>query len=687
MRSSALIGFCFLSLMSQVLAGCDDTDDRRPNTGGPNSTAGTENTAGTQNAAGKSGGGSTATGGSENAAGNAGTFATGGTFGSAGTDVGGSGGSAGTDSAGSGGSAGTAGAPSCTTDAQCADTNDCTDDACTNGQCAHTNNTAACNDGNDCTSTDTCSAGVCKGTNNIDVCDDLSSCTSNDKCAGGVCRGTKDRVACPSCDDALNIIQNCDFTEDLNHWADQILFGGSGTQSVINQRLVIDITGGGTHVYDVQPRQEPLALKQGMKYKIRMVVGSSVDRPIVVALTQAAGNYDVYSTGDNPAGGFTLNLKKQMKLFEFEFTMTRADDSNVKLELKIGGTEGNPSVVYFDDIYVAPVKCAGNAACDDTNPCTDDACNLAAGTCSWTNNTAACTADTNACTNDVCAAGVCSHAPLADNAACTDDSNACTNDVCTAGACTHEFNPGVCACTQNADCDDHKPCTDDACNGGTCEHADNTATCDDGNACTSTDVCAAGVCAGANNTAVCDDNDPCTVTDACAAGSCAGTTNVCFDCTVGGNLLTNCNLSNGATGWLPGFFDAGAGSQSVVGGRLVVNITNGGTDGYMIQPRQEGLELVQGTTYLVRFNAMASIARGMVLSLTQNGDPFASYSGSQTFALTTQMQEFHFEFTMNAAPPPPTQKVKFEIRLGGAANNPTVPNSVTFDNLFIGPKP
>ncbi len=49
------------------------------------------------------------------------------------------------------------------------------------------------------------------------------------------------------------------------------------------------------------------------------------------------------------------------------------------------------------------------------------------------------------------------------------------------------------------------------------------------------------------------------------------------------------------------------------------------------------------------------------------------------------MQEFHFEFTMGA--PAPVAKVKFEIRLGGAADNPTVPNIVTFDNLFIRPKP
>ena len=38
-------------------------------------------------------------------------------------------------------------------------------------------------------------------------------------------------------------------------------------------------------------------------------------------------------------------------------------------------------------------------------------------------------------------------------------------------------------------------------------------------------------------------------------------------------------------------------------------------------------------------------------------------------------------------PPPPPEMVKFEIKLGGTVPNATLPNSVTFDNMFIAPKP
>jgi hypothetical protein len=206
--------------------------------------------------------------------------------------------------------------------------------------------------------------------------------------------------------------------------------------------------------------------------------------------------------------------------------------------------------------------------------------------------------------------------------------------------------------------------------------------------CTTGSVCGAGMC-GTNNTDPCDDGDPCTVTDVCAAGACTAGTNVCFDCTAGGNLLTNCDLSSGITGWVDGpnnlFFDGAAGTQSVQNGMLVMNITNAGPNNYDVQPRQVGVVLVKDTTYVVKFNAMASVARGLTTSITQDGGGYQSYSGGQNFNLTTQMQLFSFEFTMTADPP--AEKVKFEFDLGAGPNNTTVPNTVYLDNLSIAPKP
>ena len=91
-------------------------------------------------------------------------------------------------------------------------------------------------------------------------------------------------------------------------------------------------------------------------------------------------------------------------------------------------------------------------ACDDQNPCTDDAqCDAAAG-CKYAPNKAKCE-DGNSCTvNDVCGDAKCIGTSIGD---CS-DGNVCTKDGCSAtGGCQHDPIGGT--------CDDGKACTGDAC--------------------------------------------------------------------------------------------------------------------------------------------------------------------------------------------------------------------------------
>jgi len=95
------------------------------------------------------------------------------------------------------------------------------------------------------------------------------------------------------------------------------------------------------------------------------------------------------------------------------------------------------------------------ADCSDSNPCTTDACDAAAGGCV---HTATCD-DNDACTTDVCdALGACTHAAVD-----CDDKDDCTTDSCAkAGGCVH---------TDNADgsaCGDGLVCTSNACDKGSC---------------------------------------------------------------------------------------------------------------------------------------------------------------------------------------------------------------------------
>jgi hypothetical protein len=150
-----------------------------------------------------------------------------------------------------------------------------------------------------------------------------------------------------------------------------------------------------------------------------------------------------------------------------------------------------------------------------------------------------------------------------------------------------------------------------------------------------------------------------------AAASCAG----------GGNLIQNCNFSNGMTSWDCDFGGGSAGTCSVVNGELQTAITNPGTAPYHVQPNQENLALAQGRTYTVSFSARASVARSMTVSVSMNHTPWSSYSGVRTFNLTTSMATYSFTFTQSQ---PSDSNVKFEFGFGAQGNN-----TVYVDNVSL----
>ena len=98
--------------------------------------------------------------------------------------------------------------------------------------------------------------------------------------------------------------------------------------------------------------------------------------------------------------------------------------------------------------------------CNDNNVCTDDACNPATGACVYTNDNTNTCSDGNSCTvGDACSAGACvAGAPVVCN-----DSNACTDDACNPAT-------GLCVFTidNTNSCTDGNACTSDACVNGSC---------------------------------------------------------------------------------------------------------------------------------------------------------------------------------------------------------------------------
>ncbi len=74
-------------------------------------------------------------------------------------------------------------------DANCDDTNPCTDDTCDPATgCVHTNNSIACDDGDECTGDDVCTDGQCEGA--TDLCPAI--------CGDSTCDATEDCTSCPA---------------------------------------------------------------------------------------------------------------------------------------------------------------------------------------------------------------------------------------------------------------------------------------------------------------------------------------------------------------------------------------------------------------------------------------------------------------------------------------------------------
>ena len=215
-------------------------------------------------------------------------------------------------------------------------------------------------------------------------------------------------------------------------------------------------------------------------------------------------------------------------------------------------------------------------ACNDNNPCTDDACVDGKG-CVYaavTDGKLCDDGDKYCTTDDHCAAGLCVSTPVvcpsdgtqcnvghcdnqnkgcmivATNAPC-DDKDPCTdNDKCNADDPLN----GVCKGTPK-NCDDKNDCTDDACVAGkgcTPTPSATVTTCATGNICSPIGTCAAGVCnvpaacddgnactvdacdpkkgcTHTNNSAPCNDGNLCTYGDACDAGTCIGHSDVSTD--------------------------------------------------------------------------------------------------------------------------------------------------------------
>ncbi|MBI5502779.1 MAG: hypothetical protein HY907_21215 [Deltaproteobacteria bacterium] len=316
------------------------------------------------------------------------------------------------------------------------------------------------------------------------ACDDGNACTTGEACGGGSCGGgvaTCECIVDSDCaayedGDSCNGTLRCDLNVCAVDPATVVTCDPSGDSACLANRCAP-----ATGTCAPQPRSE----------------GASCD------------DGDACTTGDACAAGVCTGPARSCADGN-ACTDDSCDPATGCLNVPNAAPCDDGNACTVTDVCAAG-SCGGVArSCTDGNACTDDTCDPATG-CVFPPNTAACD-DGSACTvGDVCARGVCT--PGAARAC--DDSNVCTDNACdpvtgcvyppnTAAcddrnACTtgDRCRDGACASTGSLVCADANLCTDDTCDPAAgCVYPPNAAPCDDGDACTSPDVCSGGVCTG-----------------------------------------------------------------------------------------------------------------------------------------------------------------------------------------------
>ncbi len=132
------------------------------------------------------------------------------------------------------------------------------------------------------------------------------------------------------------------------------------------------------------------------------------------------------------------------------------------------------------------------------------------------------------------------------------------------------------------------------------------------------------------------------------------------------NLLENGNFANGEEGWVEAVTSPGEAEVSFDNGNAEYNITNVGDEDYHVQLKQENITLEQGCKYKVTFNVTSTEARTIKLAMLSA--TYAWYGGNNIVLEKDSGQLVNVEFTMNEATDTNTTMV---ISMGQIKNEET----------------
>jgi len=334
----------------------------------------------------------------------------------------------------------------------CNDNVACTVDACDEAAhaCVSQPNNAACNDGNVCNGTETCSATGCVAGTPL-VCNDGNVCTTDSCNTTTGCQVTNNTASCADDGNACtsDVCSAGQCTHPSNGSCSSGPFLESGGTVVIEAEHFTTNTTRASHTWTASADTAASGGQvmrclpnNGANINTGYTTGSpELDFPIQFTTT---GTYQVWlrgsaATADDDSAHVGIDgqgpaSSDRISTFGTSLGWSKAtmDGPVATIVISTPGVhtlnlwmrEDGLSVdrlllttnASFTPSGAGPVEssrgtsgCTTAGDCNDANPCTNDACS--SGSCTHTNNTAACADDGSSCTNDVCSAGACTHPP------------------------------------------------------------------------------------------------------------------------------------------------------------------------------------------------------------------------------------------------------------------------------------
>lgn len=146
---------------------------------------------------------------------------------------------------------------------------------------------------------------------------------------------------------------------------------------------------------------------------------------------------------------------------------------------------------------------------------------------------------------------------------------------------------------------------------------------------------------------------------------------------LGKEMVSNGDFESGeTTGWTFNPWGDAKGSVSVEDEIAVVEIETAGEFAYNAQLFIKGIDLSDGTKYVVSFKAKADNEYKLSMNIGMKQDPWNTYSGYKEFNVGTEMKTFTFEFDM-ADTSDRDARIVFDIG--------TVEGKIYFDDISVKP--